>query len=309
MRRADGAGPCDTLPPDGGRPRILVFGIRCRFTEAVVERLVGHGVNLAGVVLPGPPGTVGMRRAPAPQIAVPLAGQAGSVLAGAAGVPVLHAGSLRSVDASDVVHALAPDVIVVACYPRLLPEALRSAARVAALNIHPSLLPEGRGPDPLFWTLRRGDGRAGVTVHELTDRYDAGPILGQWSFSYPDGISEPRLERQAAEIGAGLALQTIHQLLDGSVVRRQQDDALATWEPWPTADDYVIDTERPARSAFTFIRGVAGRDTPVTIRTSQRDIVVATALAFSTGDHAPEVTDDQAMLVPFTPGVLAIRER
>jgi methionyl-tRNA formyltransferase len=309
MMCADATEPDDTLPPAGEPPRILLFGIRCRFTERVLQCLIGHGAGIAGIVVPGPPGTIGLRRVPVAQRVIPLAGQAGSVLSGSAGVPVFHAGSMRSLTSSDVLRSLAPDVIVVACYPRLIPAPVRAAARVAALNIHPSLLPQGRGPDPLFWTLRRGNGRAGVTVHELTDTYDAGPILVQQSFRYPDAISEDRLELLAAEIGARLALHAIHQLVDGSATSHEQDDALASSEPSPAADDYVIDTNRPARHAFNFIRGVAGRATSVTIRTPQRDVNVETALAYSNHGSLPRTTDDRVTHLSFHPGELAIRER
>jgi len=69
------------------------------------------------------------------------------------------------------------ELIVAAAYPGKIPE-WRDAVRYA-VNVHPSLLPAGRGVWPMPWVILRGESRTGVTIHEISDRFDAGDIISQ----------------------------------------------------------------------------------------------------------------------------------
>jgi methionyl-tRNA formyltransferase len=84
--------------------------------------------------------------------------------------------------------ASAVDAVVVACFPWKLPPALLARPRLGGLNVHPSLLPLGRGPEPVFWTLRRGERRTGATIHRLDGRvghrprsWPSAPSTCQWA--------------------------------------------------------------------------------------------------------------------------------
>lgn len=205
----------------------------------------------------------------------------------------------------ELLESLAPDVLAVACYPRRLPRRLVKVARVGALNVHPSLLPRHRGPDPLFWTLREGTGEAGVTIHALTEQLDAGPIVAQQRSSYRAGTTEEELEHQLATQGGFLLAELLANVGTGGFVGKDQPIGEAIYESWPTEDDYVIDTDRTARSAFTFIRGVSERGVPTGIRTDNRVIWVERAVAWTIDE--PPVTPHIAV-VPFREGFLSVME-
>ena len=94
-----------------------------------------------------------------------------------AGMDLLLPGSVRTLSA--VLGAYQPDVLLVFGFNwRLSPDVL-AVPRLGALNIHPSALPKYRGPSPVLWAIRNGDPCMGLTVHRMTDRIDAGPILAQ----------------------------------------------------------------------------------------------------------------------------------
>jgi methionyl-tRNA formyltransferase len=155
--------------------------------------------------------------------------------------------------------------------------------------------------------MRAGGKGFGVTIHELSDRFDAGDILAQKSLPYPAGAAESELEPTVAAAGAMLAATVVTRLATGSVERTPQDPRLATYESWPEESDYVISTSRPARDAFVFLRGVAGRGIPVRIDAPDGSILVTDAIDFA-GDPEPTPTDDPDLtVIPFQPGWLVAR--
>jgi methionyl-tRNA formyltransferase len=284
-------------PPESPLPNVLLFGIRCQFTEHVAALLRLRGHRLLATVLPGERHAAVPVRLTPPR-SVPMAGRPAH--------PVYQVGNLSSPETLGLVASLRPDVIVVACFPRRLPQALYDLARLAALNIHPSLLPAGRGPDPLFWTLRCGDGRSGVTVHGLTETYDAGPIYAQAVHHYEDGTSETALERQLATLGAELTHTVIVSLGRGACQSVPQDERLASYQPWPGPEDYVLDTQCSARSAFNFVNGIAARGHPILLRMPDGTWEITAALAWH--DDVPlESPEPGATYVPFARGVLVAR--
>lgn len=178
---------------------------------------------------------------------------------GAAGVPVVQMVGRRWSETVGLIAAHRPDAVAVACFPWRLPAALLALPRLGCLNVHPALLPAGRGPEPVFWTLRRGERRTGATVHLMDAGFDTGPILAQAAVDVPLGVRAPVLERRLMEVGGGLLVEAIVALARGDASPR--DQALvgpAAWDaPVPAAADYVVSTDRPARWAFGFARGVA----------------------------------------------------
>lgn len=280
-------------------PRIVLFGIRCAFTDAVLRRLVAAGQNVVALVLPGPPGLRGAAREPVVASTLPMAGSATRPA-----IPTVRVGRLTDAGVIDTIASFEPEIILVACFPRRVPSQLLRVARVAALNLHPSLLPRHRGPDPLFWTLRHGDPLA-VTLHDLVADLDAGPVVAQRVLEVPDGLAEAELERELAEAGAGLFVESVPALVDGSVSRTPQDEAAASYESWPSETDYVVDVGMPVRDAFRFLRAFAGRPAQLAIALPHRRVPVERAVRYGRGT-APD--DRSGLIVPFADGWLEVIE-
>ncbi|MFI5268412.1 MAG: methionyl-tRNA formyltransferase, partial [Chloroflexota bacterium] len=165
------------------------------------------------------------------------------------GIPVYEVADFSVLD-------FAPDIIAVACFDRLIPREMRDRARLA-VNVHPSLLPDNRGPAPLFWTFRLAQPVTGVTIHLLAAKADCGAILAQREVPVPAGVDGAELDQQLATLGGELLVQVIHDFEKGHLRPVPQEEALATSHPWPSQADWNIPPDWPLQRVRNFTRGVA----------------------------------------------------
>lgn len=114
---------------------------------------------------------------------------------------------LHDVNAPDELawlEALKPDFIASYFFNQWIGPDVRRAARMDAVNLHPSLLPELRGPDPIFRTIERGLQTSGYTIHRIADGFDDGDVLHQESCSIPPGLTAFGLYLRAVREGTDL---------------------------------------------------------------------------------------------------------
>ena len=106
------------------------------------------------------------------------------------------------------------DYLLVACWPRRLPEPVLDSVRIDAINLHPSLLPDYSGFDPVGDMLRDGHRDFGVTLHRMTRHIDAGPVLKQERLDLPGDATREAIETAAARRGAELFVEILRQSPD-----------------------------------------------------------------------------------------------
>lgn len=104
-------------------------------------------------------------------------------------LPYLFYHPTRQAELLDLIQRVHADVICVVTMNQLLKPEVFTVPPLGAINVHPSLLPQYRGPNPLFWQYYYGDINAGVTVHQIDVGADTGDILQQASFAIPLGAS------------------------------------------------------------------------------------------------------------------------
>ena len=153
-------------------------------------------------------------------------------------------------------QGLAPDLIVSAYYRTLIPEALLSAP-LGAWNLHGSLLPRFRGRAPINWQLIHGERRAGLTLHRMVRRADAGDILAQVAVDVHPDQDAYGLTRQLLAVTPDFLDAAFADLLAGCARLVPQDDRLASKFPGRTPDDGRIDWSWPARRVHNLVRAVA----------------------------------------------------
>lgn len=127
---------------------------------------------------------------------------------------------------------LVPELVICSCFPWRIPPSLLAAAREGWWNLHPSLLPAYRGPDPLYWQQRARETATGVSLHRMDEGFDTGPILGSLSVKLPLADLHESEQILGAEAGR-LVVNVLQQLMAGKLVARAQDESRASYQSLP----------------------------------------------------------------------------
>ena len=148
-------------------------------------------------------------------------------------IPILSPHSMREQILKDELKLIEPDYIVVASLDYILPVEILQLARIAAINVHPGILPQYRGADPYFWVLANREEQTGCTVHFMTDRVDAGDILGVKTLPIQENDDERRLKEKLGPLGADLLLDCLTGFDLDKIQPIKQDETLANYYPKP----------------------------------------------------------------------------
>ena len=261
---------------------IVLLGRPCDNTVAVARVLQDEGIALTAVILADP---AAPREASPPEPGIP---------------PWYRSPSPRAT--RRLLEQLEPDLVIAACYPWRLSARARAIPRFGILNMHPSPLPHGRGPDPTFWVFRNGERNAGVTIHLMDDGLDTGPILIQQVLAVPEEMDAAKLELHLFESGARLAAGILPQVLTGAATYVPQDHDAATYQPAPVAQDWLISPLLPAAWAWRFARGVESLHGPLTVQSRGTLVPVRRAIAW--GEQCSPLPEPPpgTLLVQFRPG-------
>lgn len=289
----------------------VVLGMPCAFTWEVVTAAMARNsedrvFDLRAVFLAGQGSGAALRIPDRVSNAPP----AGMVVE-----PVPSRATFASAGFRDRIAALAPDIIVVACFPWRVPRAIRAIPLLGCLNVHPSLLPDGRGPEPVFWAFRRDQRTTGVTIHRMDDQLDTGPIMAQEVVDIGPDATILSLEAKLAATGGRVLHGVVRDLAHGVVEERDQPAGEWPTAPFPTDHDLQATTEWSAQRLARFIRAVAPVYGPVPLlimATGQmlpRPVTADDVLAADNQATQPEplAWESDAVRVRCASGVVVIR--
>lgn len=169
-------------------------------------------------------------------------------------IQVLQPESLKDDTAAEYIEGLAPDVIVVAAYGRLIPDRILSIPKFGCVNIHPSLLPRHRGPSPVATAILEGDDKTGVTIMLLDAGMDSGPLLNRKEVAIGDNDTTGSLTAKLAELGARVLRETLPEWLAGKIKPEPQDNNKATITRILTKLDGEIDWHLSAVQLWRQVR-------------------------------------------------------
>lgn len=156
-------------------------------------------------------------------------------------IPVFQPDSIRTPAAYERLRAWQPDLIVVAAYSKILPEAVLALPAGGCINVHASLLPKYRGAAPIQWALVRGEIRTGITIMQINDKMDAGNILLQKSVAIEPRDTGESLHDRLAELGAQTLAEALEDLKTGRLTATPQDEDAATYASRLRKEDGEID--------------------------------------------------------------------
>jgi methionyl-tRNA formyltransferase len=174
----------------------------------------------------------------------------------AAGIgTILRPARLRDPAAIETILSLAPDLVVLADDGRIVPPPLLQLS-LGALNLHPSLLPRHRGATPIVATILAGDRVSGVTIIQMDDGIDTGPIVAVEPIALAGTETAPELEIRLAALAADLLARIIEPWIHGEIVPAPQTAAGATTTPRLRREDGLLDPGRPAAALERQVRAL-----------------------------------------------------
>ena len=217
------------------------------FAVASLKRLVEDGHTICGVFTqPDKPKNRGHKMAFSPVKEYALSQQ----------LDVYQPLKMRDGEAFGIVEALAPELIVVAAYGKILPEEILNFPRYGSINVHSSLLPRYRGAAPINWAILDGEAETGVSIMYMAKELDAGDVIVQKTT--PIGPEEDALSLtvRLAELGAQALAETVEALEKGTAVRTPQDGSKMTYASMLSREMSPIDWSRSVHEISCQVRGL-----------------------------------------------------
>lgn len=170
------------------------------------------------------------------------------------GLSLLQPESLKTSEIQVQLQALNADMMVVAAYGLILPQAVLTAPRFGCLNIHASLLPRWRGAAPIQRAILAGDAETGITIMQMDAGLDTGDILLQRSLSIAMSDTAQTLHDKLAQLGAQCIVETIMLLQQKELSSTKQDGALASYATKIVKADAAINWQQSARHIDRIVR-------------------------------------------------------
>lgn len=223
------------------------------------------------------------------------------------GIPVWQPQKLRDGEALAVLRELAPELLVVVAYGRILPKEILDLPQYGCINVHGSLLPKYRGAAPIQWSVLNGDAIAGVTTMYLAEGMDTGDMI--YRQETPIGAEETSEELYArlAPMGAALLIETVAAIAAGNAPRIPQDDAQASHAPMLTREMAELDFHLPAERVHHLICGLNPWPVARTTLEGSPLKVYRSRLVSGTGEPG-EIIDEKQLIVACGTGAIALAE-
>lgn len=171
-------------------------------------------------------------------------------------IPVLQPKKLRdNVEIIEAIRGMAPDLIVVVAYGRILPREILDIPKYGCVNVHGSLLPRHRGASPIQWAIVCGDEKTGVTTMLMDDGIDTGDMLEMAELPITREDTAESLHDRMALAGAELLSSTVTGLANGQIKPVKQPEEGVTYAPILTKEMGKLDFSKSAEELSCLIRG------------------------------------------------------
>ena len=215
--------------------------------KVCLEKLYTEGFDIAAVYTkPDTPKNRGMKLVPSEVKAY----------AQSVGLPVIQPETFKDDAAVEQLKALAPDLIIVVAYGKILPQRVLDIPKFGAINMHASILPELRGAGPVQWSILNHCKQTGVTAMYLTAGMDEGDIIEIRKTPIDPMETTSELMERLSHIAADLACDTARAIEAGTAKRTPQDSAKATYAPMLSKAMSPIDWTEPAQFVIDHVRGL-----------------------------------------------------
>ncbi len=173
------------------------------------------------------------------------------------GFPVYQPKTLRDEEFAALLEELAPDMIVVVAFGKILPKNVLDYPKYGCINVHGSLLPAYRGAAPMQRAIIEGQKITGITTMYMDVGLDTGDMLLKAEYPIRETDNFETVHDALSELGAKTLIETVEAIKNGTSVRQKQDDALATYAAKIEKEDCLLDFSMNATALHNHIRGLS----------------------------------------------------
>ncbi|PTB93096.1 methionyl-tRNA formyltransferase [Marinobacter sp. B9-2] len=223
----------------------LVFAGTPDFAATALKALIAAGHTIVGVYSqPDRPAGRGRKLQPSPVKQVALDYE----------IPVFQPETLKTPEAQKQLADLNPDVMIVAAYGLILPNAVLDIPTHGCLNIHASLLPRWRGAAPIQRAIAAGDDETGITIMQMDEGLDTGAMLLKSLTAIDDSDTGGSLHDRLAELGGNAIIKALELLQKGELTGEPQNDELACYASKLSKTEGHIDWATDAKAIERLVR-------------------------------------------------------
>ena len=211
----------------------IIFAGTPDFAVPALEALHDKGYKVVGVLTqPDRPSGRGLKLHPSPI----------KLKASALGIPVYQPSELKSKESYEMLAAIDFNVMIVAAYGLIIPQAILDLPSSGCFNVHASLLPRWRGAAPIHRAILMGDEKTGVTIMRVVQKLDAGDMIKKTEIQISAKDTTAQLTKALAELGARLMIEVMDELsTKGELKSVPQDEASVTYAEKVTKEESEID--------------------------------------------------------------------
>lgn len=171
-------------------------------------------------------------------------------------IPVFQPKRVRAPECIEELRKYDADIMVVIAFGQILPKEILEMTPYGCVNVHASLLPKYRGAAPIQWAVINGERVSGVTTMQMDEGLDTGDMLMKTEIVLDEKETGGSLHDKLARAGAGLCVQTLEALKDGTVVREPQGESTTEYARMLDKGMGRIDWSKDAKSIECLIRGL-----------------------------------------------------
>ncbi len=287
--------------------RIIYMGTP-EFAVAPLRALVENGYNIVAVItMPDKPAGRGhkLQYSPVKEYALQ------------AGLPVLQPEKLKDEGFVEELRSYKADLQIVVAF-RMLPEVVWNMPRLGTFNLHASLLPQYRGAAPINWAIINGEKKTGVTTFFLKHDIDTGDMIMQRSLEIGENENVGSLYDRLMALGTETVLQTMDQILAGTVQPVPQPELPAEalrLAPKIFRETCEIDFSKTAQEVHNFVRGLSPYPAAwgkLTIAGEEKVVKIFAVRPIQQNHHLPygtlQIEDKKTMRVAVADGFIEILE-
>lgn len=226
----------------------IVFMGTPQFAVPILQSLIDHPEYDVQAVLTQPDHRVGRKHV--------LTASPVKRLAVGNDIKVLQPAKLSKSPEMQEIIDLHPDLLITAAYGQFLPSKLLAAAKIAAINVHGSLLPKYRGGAPVQYSIINGDPETGISIMYMVKKMDAGDVIAQRAIPIEADDDNGTMFKKLSLLGRDLLLETLPDLITGTATATPQDESQVIFSPNISTDQERIDYRMTAQAIDNKVRGL-----------------------------------------------------